>query len=68
MFGEKGSPNGSKIEFFRFFEKNCQFFLEVTVMENSIVIDFLSPIPYLAKSWFSSSGPKCYWAIKLHDS
>ena len=69
IFGEKGSPNGSKIGFFRFFEKNCrQFFLEVTEMKNNIVIDFLSPIPYQAKSWFSSSGPKCYWAMKSHDS
>ena len=36
-------------------------------METNI-FDILSPIPYLAKFWFSSYGPKYCQSIKLQDS
>ena len=32
-----------------------------------IVIDILPPIPYMAKFWFLSFGPKYCWLIKLQD-
>ena len=34
----------------------------------NIITDISPPIPCLAKSWFSSYGPKCCWPIKLQDS
>ena len=34
-------------------------------MKTNIVIDISLPIPYLAKFWFSSYGPKCCQPIKL---
>ena len=37
-------------------------------MKTNIVIDILALIPYLAKFWFSSYGPKYCWPIKLQDS
>ena len=37
-------------------------------MRTNIVIDISPPIPYLAKSYFSSYGPKCCQPIKLQDS
>ena len=37
-------------------------------MKTNIFIDILPPIPYLAKFWFSSYGPKCCQSIKLQDS
>ena len=37
-------------------------------METNIVVDISPPIPYLAKFWFSSYGPKCSQPIKLQDS
>ena len=37
-------------------------------MKTNIVIDTSPPIPCLAKFWFSSYEPKCYWPIKLQDS
>ena len=37
-------------------------------MEINIVVDIAPPILYLAKSWFSSYGPKCCQPIKLQDS
>ena len=37
-------------------------------METNIVVDISPPIPYLAKFWFSSYGPKCCQPIKLQDS
>ena len=37
-------------------------------MKTDIVIDISSPVPYLAKYWFSSYGSKCCWPIKLQDS
>ena len=37
-------------------------------METNIVFDISPPIPYLAKFWFSSYGPKCCQPIKLQDS
>ena len=36
-------------------------------METSIVVDTSTPIPYLAKFWFSIYGPKCCQPIKLQD-
>ena len=36
-------------------------------MKTNIVIEILSPIPYLAKLWFSSYGPKCCWAVKNNN-
>ena len=36
-------------------------------MKTNIVIEILSPIPYLAKFWFSSYGPKCCWAVKNNN-
>ena len=37
-------------------------------MKTSIVVDISSPVPYLAKYWVSSYGPKCCRLVKLHDS
>ena len=37
-------------------------------MKTNIIIDISPPIPYLAKFWFSSYGPKCCQSIKLQDS
>ena len=37
-------------------------------MKTSVVVDISSPVPYLAKCWVSSYGPKCCQHIKLHDS
>ena len=37
-------------------------------METNIVVDISTPVPYLAKFWFSSYGPKCCQPIKLQDS
>ena len=37
-------------------------------METNIIVDISPPIPYLAKFWFSSYGPKCCQPIKLQDS
>ena len=37
-------------------------------MKTNIVIDISPPIPYVAKCWFSSYGPKCGWPIKLQVS
>ena len=37
-------------------------------MEPNIVVDISPPIPYLAKFWFSSYGPKCCQPIKLQGS
>ena len=37
-------------------------------MKTKIVIDISPAIPYLAKFWFSSYGPKCCEPIKLQDS
>ena len=37
-------------------------------MKTNIVIDISPPIPYPAKFWFLSYGPKCWWSIKLQDS
>ena len=37
-------------------------------MDSNIVVDISPPIPYLAKFWFSSYGPKCCQPIKLQDS
>ena len=37
-------------------------------METNVVVDISPPIPYLAKFWFSSYGPKCCQPIKLQDS
>ena len=37
-------------------------------MKSNIVIDISSPIPYLAKFWFSSYWSKCCQPIKLEDS
>ena len=34
-------------------------------MKTNFVIDILPPIPYLAKFWLSSYGPKCCWLFKL---
>ena len=37
-------------------------------METNISIDISPPIPYLAKFWFLSYGPKCCQPIKLQNS
>ena len=37
-------------------------------METNIIVNISPPIPYLAKFWFSSYGPKCCQPIKLQDS
>ena len=37
-------------------------------MKTNIVVDISPPIPYLAKFWFSSYGPRCCQPIKLQDS
>ena len=37
-------------------------------MGTNIVVDISPPIPYQAKFWFSSYGPKCCQPIKLQDS
>ena len=37
-------------------------------MKTNVVGDISPPIPYLAKFWFSSYGPKCSQPIKLQDS
>ena len=37
-------------------------------METNIIVNLPPPIPYLAKFWFSSYGPKCCQPIKLQDS
>ena len=37
-------------------------------MKNIIFIVISPQIPYLAKFWFLSYGPKCCWPIKLQDS
>ena len=37
-------------------------------MKTNIVIDISLPIPYLAKFWYSSYGPKCHQPIELKDS
>ena len=37
-------------------------------MKAEIVIDIPPPIPYQAKFWFSSYGPKCCQPVKLQDS
>ena len=34
----------------------------------NIVTDISPPIPYSAKLWLWSYGPKCYWPIKFQDS
>ena len=36
-------------------------------MKTNIVADISLPIPYLAKIWFLSYGPKCCQLIKLQD-
>ena len=38
-----------------------------TKMETNIITDISPPIPYLAKFWFLSYGPKCCQPIKLQD-
>ena len=53
----KRARNGPKVVFFGFLNN---FVI--------IVIDILPPIPYLAKFWFLSYGPKCCQSIKLQDS
>ena len=37
-------------------------------MKTNIVNDISTPVPYLAKFWFSSYGPKCCWPVRLQDS
>ena len=37
-------------------------------MESNIAVDISPPIPYLAKFWFLSYGPKCCQPIKLQNS
>ena len=37
-------------------------------MKTNIVVDILTPLPYLAKFRVLSYGPKCCWTIKLQDS
>ena len=37
-------------------------------METNLVVYISPPIPYLAKLWFLSYGPKCCQPIKLQDS
>ena len=37
-------------------------------IKTNIVIDISSPVPFLAKIWLSSYGPKCCQPIKLQDS
>ena len=37
-------------------------------MKTNIVIDISPPIPYLAKLWFLSYGPKYCRPVKLQDS
>ena len=37
-------------------------------MKNNFVIDISLPIPYLAKFWLSTYGPKCCQPTKWEDS
>ena len=37
-------------------------------MKTNIATEISPPIPYLAKFWFRSYGPKCCWQIKSEDS
>ena len=61
--------NGPKIELFGLSEKDLfSFSWKSSKMNSNIVIDFSPPIPYLAKLWFLSHGPKCCCQIKLQNS
>ena len=37
-------------------------------MKTNIVVDISPPVPYVAKFWFPTYGPKCCWSVKSQDS
>ena len=55
--------------FWIFFEKfGISFSWKYSKLKTNVVVDISAPIPYLAKFWFSSYGPKCCRPIKLQDT
>ena len=60
------APNLGFLDFVKSFI--ISFSWKQSKMKTNIVVDISPPIPYLAKFWFSSYGPKCYQPIKLQNS
>ena len=64
----KKVPKWTQNRVFWIFWKSLSLGLLGNNKKTNVVIDISSPVPYLAKLWFSSCGPKCCWPIKLQDS
>ena len=66
----KRAQNGPKIGFFKIFWKNSLLVYTGNNLKWKVILlmIFHQQIPYLAKFWFLSYGPKCCWPIKLQGS
>ena len=60
------APNLGFLDFVKSFI--ISFSWKQSKMKTNIVVDISPPIPYLAKFWFSSYGPKCCQLMKSQDS